>query len=387
MPGAGAYVRAPKGSMTGPGEQAETILITGAFGRVGKRCTEILLSRGRIVIATDLRNDKNVATANEFADRIGQGTLLPVYGDLLDAGAVRHLVAFHQPDVIVHLAGIFPPLSYRSPRLARKVNVEGTRNLVQAASTLAAAPLILEASSAAVYGSRNPHRYPELIGLDVAVNPIDQYGEDKVRAEAVVSNSGLPYAVLRLAAVISPDGAADHMDVDGLLLMRAMPSDNRMHTVDARDVGLAFANAVDRRESINGKVLLIAGDETHLHLQRDLEDDVMEAVGIGRLGPSASLPGNPGDDRGWSFTGWFDTTESQTLLDFQQHDWSQTIAWMADAQGQRRMLLQVLGPVIRPLIRLALSAQRRLDGLGQHADPWTLIGKKYGPDVLTPTNF
>jgi hypothetical protein len=44
--------------------------------------------------------------------------------------------------------------------------------------------------------------------------------------------------------------------------MRAMPGDNRMHTVDARDVGLAFPNAVHRRDSINGKVPLIAGEET-----------------------------------------------------------------------------------------------------------------------------
>jgi nucleoside-diphosphate-sugar epimerase len=373
--------------MTAPAVPVETVLITGAFGRIGKRCTEILLSRGRTVIAADLRNDQTVATANEFADRTGQGTLVPVWADLLEAAAVRDLVALHQPGAIVHLAGIFPPSSYRNPRLARKVNVEGTRNLMQAATALAVAPLILEASSASVYGSRNPHRYPEHIGPDVPVNPIDQYGEDKVLAEAVVSESGLPYAVLRLAAVISPDGAANHLDSDGLLLMRAMPSDNRMHTVDARDVGLAFANAVDRRDSINGKVLLIAGDETHLHLQRDLEDDMMEAFGMGRLGPSASPPGDPDNDWGWSFTGWFDTTESQALLDFQQHDWSQTTAWMADAQGRRRMLLQALGPVIRPLMRLVLSVQRRVDGLGEYADPWTLIGKKFGPDVLAPTNF
>ena len=29
-----------------------TVLITGAFGQVGRRCAEILLSRGRTVVAT-----------------------------------------------------------------------------------------------------------------------------------------------------------------------------------------------------------------------------------------------------------------------------------------------------------------------------------------------
>ncbi len=363
-----------------------TILITGAFGQVGKRCTDVLLSRGRTVIALDLRNDKTVAAARELADRSQPGTLVPVYADLLDAAVVCDVVTHHQPEAIVHLAALYAPLSYRNPRLARKVNVEGTRNLVEAAKALDEPPLFLTASSAAVYGSRNPYRYPELISPATPVNPIDQYGEDKLLAEAVITHSGLPFAVLRLAGVMSPDGATT-LDADYLLLMRATPRDNRMHTVDARDVGLAFANAVDRRDDINGKVLLIAGDDTHLHLQRDLEDDMMQAVGLGRLGPSASLPGDPDDDRGWSFTGWFDTTESQALLDFQRHDWSATVAWIAQNLGRRRTLLRALGPVIRPAIRLALSVQRRVEHRGQYANPWTLIGKKYGADVLAPTNF
>lgn len=98
--------------------------------------------------------------------------------------------------------------------------------------------------------------------------------------------------------------------------------------MDARDVALAFANGVDRAATISGKVLLIGGNESYVLTQRELEDAMMEAVGLGRLGPSASLPGNPADDRGWSFTGWYDTTEAQQLLDFQEHDWSQTVAWL-----------------------------------------------------------
>lgn len=103
-------------------------------------------------------------------------------------------------------------------------------------------------------------------------------------------------------------------------------------------------------EAVNGKVLLIGGDDTHVHTHREVEDDMMAAVGLRPLGPAASLPGNPGDDRGWSFTSWFDTTESQGLLEFQQHDWPTTVAWVTESQA-------------------------------------TLIEKKYGPDVPVPTSF
>lgn len=364
---------------------SNTVLVTGAFGQVGRRCAEILLGRGRTVVALDLPGENSVATARALAESGHPGKLVPAYVDLLDAAALGELVAEHRPDAIVHLAGILAPVSYRNPRLARKVNVDGTRNLVEAAATLPEPPLFVQASSASVYGSRNPYRYPELITAETPVNPIDQYGEDKTLAEAVIRDSGLPYAVLRLGGVISPD-AASTMNADHLLLTRATPGDNRMHTVDARDVALAFANAVDRGEAIDGKILLIGGDDTHLHTQRELEDDMMAAIGLGRLGPSASLPGDPDDDRGWAFTGFFDTTESQALLDFQRHDWSQTTAWMAESQGGRVAVLRVLGPLLRPLLRTILAVQRRVEKRGRYADPWALIAQKYGTDVLAASD-
>jgi nucleoside-diphosphate-sugar epimerase len=359
----------------------DTVLVTGAFGQVGRRCTQILLDRGRTVIATDLRNDKTIAIQEELSAGAPPQALIPAYVDLRDAEAVRELVVTHQPGAIIHLAAVISPASYRNPALARKVNVGGTENLLAAAATLPRPPLFLLASSAAVYGSRNPYRYPERITPDTPVEPIDQYGQDKVLAEAAIRASGLPYALLRLGGVLSPDSRAS-FNGDHLLLMRSMPGDNRMHAVDARDVALAFANGVDRAATISGKVLLICGNESYVMVQRDLEDDMMAAAGLGRLGPSASLPGDPDDDRGWSFTGWFDTTESQALLGFQEHDWNQTLSWIAESQGHLRIVLRALGPVLRPVLRLALKLQRRAERRGRYADPWTLIAKKYGSAAL-----
>jgi nucleoside-diphosphate-sugar epimerase len=358
---------------------AGTILVTGAFGQVGRRCAQILLDRGRTVVATDLRTDKTFAAAAELSE--GAGKLIPAYVDLLDGEAVRDLVVTHRPDAIIHLAAIVSPPSYRNPGLARRVNVGGTENLLAAATTLPRPPLFLMASSAAVYGSRNPYRHPERITPDTPVHPIDQYGEDKVLAEVAIRASGLPYALYRLGGVISPDTQAD-INGDYLTLMRSMPSDNRMHAVDARDVALAFANGVDREATIAGKVLLIGGNETYVLLQRQLADDLMTAAGLGPLGPTASLPGDPSDDRGWSFTGWFDTTEAQALLGFQEHDWHETLGWIAEGQRHLRTVLCLLGPILRPLMRVALKLQRRAEGRGPYADPWALIEKKYGSAAL-----
>lgn len=359
----------------------DTVLVTGAFGQVGKRCTQILLERGRTVVAMDLRNDNTVAIEKEIAAGAHPGTLIPAYTDLLDAEAVHALIAAHEPGAVVHLAAIVSPPSYRNPELARRVNVGGTENLLAACAALPRPPLFLMASSAAVYGSRNPYRQPERITPDTPVNPIDQYGQDKVLAEAAIRGSGLPYALYRLAGVISPDTQAA-INGDYLTLMRSMPSDNRIHAVDARDVALAFANGVDRKDTISGKALLVGGNETYVLLQHGLQDDLMSAAGLGPLGPSAGLPGDPADDRGWSFTGWYDTTEAQALLDFQEHDWSQTLEWLAESQGPLRVVLRLLGPALRPVLRAVLILQRRLEGRGPYADPWSLIEKTYGAAAL-----
>ena len=87
-----------------------------------------------------------------------------------------------------------------------------------------------------------------------------------------------------------------------------------------------------------------------------------------------------------SFTGWFDTAESQALLDYQEHDWPATLAWVADAMGRRRLLLRALGPVLRPSMLALLALQRRLEHRGRYADPWTLMANKYGPGMLASTS-
>ena len=154
-------------------------------------------------------------------------------------------------------------------------------------------------------------------------------------------------------------------------------------TVDARDAALAFANAAERPDSVDGKILLIGGDDSHLNLHRDVEDDILQAIGLGRLGPQASLPGDPDDDRGWSFTGWLDTTESQALLDYQHHSWARTVDWVASSQPRAvRVIAGALGPLARPVVRTALTLQRRAERRGPYADPWTLISAKLGSGVL-----
>jgi hypothetical protein len=87
----------PYGPLRPRDQSVTTILVTGALGQVGKRCTDILLSRGRTVVAMDLPSDNAVAAAAELSDRAHPGTLVPVYSDMTDPAAGRHVVAQHRP--------------------------------------------------------------------------------------------------------------------------------------------------------------------------------------------------------------------------------------------------------------------------------------------------
>jgi nucleoside-diphosphate-sugar epimerase len=359
-----------------------TVLVTGAMGQVGARLTTLLLERNQRVVAVDLDTEHGRTTAVLLAPGRGQpGDLVPTFADITDADAVQALVRRETPDAIIHLAAVVSPSCYRDPEFARRVNVDGTANLVAAACELRSPPDFVLASSSAVYGSRNPYRRLGRIGPETPTDPVDCYGWHKVAAERIVRDSGLRFTILRIGGIVSPEALA-RSDADYLVLMRATPRDNRVHMVDARDVALAFANAVDRIESSTGQVLLIGGDESCVHTHTSVQDDILEAIGLGRLGPSINLPGNPDDDLGWGLTDWFDTAGSQELLEVQQHTWTETLDWLARSQGRRRTIMRTVAPIMRTAARGLFAAQRRKERRGPYADPWRLIQAIYGPDVL-----
>ena len=360
-----------------------TVLVTGAFGTLGRRLVAELLSRGHHVVALDLRGPVSEQLAKQLRTAPSKpGHLEPAWVDLTDADAVRRLVLDTAPTTIVHLAAIIPPTAYRSPSLAYRVNVGGTANLIAAAKELADPPMFLECSSAAVHGARNPHKHLDRIGAGTPFNPVDNYGAHKVESEKMVDASGLPHAVFRLGAVVSVDLAAV-ISRDAIVLEQSIPRDQRSHAIDVRDAALAFANAVKRGREIDGRVFMIGGEESCEMTHRDLADDMLEAIGLRRLGPKASLPGNPHDDRQWTMIDWMDTAEAQRELDFQHHTWHETLSWLRAEIGGKRALLRAISAAAKPAAHGMFLVQRRVNKRGVYADPWQLIERRFGSDAHT----
>ena len=144
----------------------------------------------------------------------------------------------------------------------------------------------------------------------------------------------------------------------------------------------ACINAADRIDAVAGSTFVIGGDESHVLTHTAVQEDCYAAIGLGRIGPSINRPGNPDDDTAWGLTDWFDTTESQQALEYQDHRWDQTMEWIAESLGRKRQAARLIGPIARPALRAYAAQQNRRDGVKQFADPWMVVRRRYGAEAL-----
>jgi nucleoside-diphosphate-sugar epimerase len=346
----------------------ETVLVTGAFGLVGSQTVRQLLADGRRVVATDLDLPANRKAA----------TLLPSdavrWADLTDPDAVAELLRAVSPAAIIHLAAIIPPVCYARPALARRVNVDATGYLLDAAAALPAPPRFVQASSVATYGARNPHRVNDVLTADTPLRPSDIYGAHKVEAEQRVHASGLDWVVLRLGGVLTaePRHGLD-LDLDTIYFEASLPIDGRIQTVDVRDVARAFVAATTA--PVIGETLLIGGDDSHRLVHGDIAPSIAAAMGLVG-GIPAGRRGNPDNDADWFGTDWMDTTRSVEALNYQRVSWPQLLAETAERMGWRRYPARLGAPLAHTLLKRRSPYYRHP---GRYADPWRVIAAKW-PD-------
>src|SRR5258708_26511789 len=116
------------------------ILLTGAFGNIGMSTLQELLRQGHQVRCFVPWHKANERTARRFAGKIEL-----IQGDIRRPADLP--AAVQEQDVIIHMAYMIPPRTEDQPGLARSINVDGTRNLLAAASSLHRPPSLFFASS------------------------------------------------------------------------------------------------------------------------------------------------------------------------------------------------------------------------------------------------
>ncbi len=167
-------------------------LVTGATGFIGSFIAENLVKKGEHVRAL-VRNTSDTALLKDLGVDI-------FYGDLTDSRSVKEAVK--GMDKVFHSAAMVGDWMPRKE--AYKVNVEGTRWLVEAAVEEKVERFIF-VSSLAVLGMRDHHGTPDNAPRTKAN---DIYADTKIDSEALVEEYGrlynLPFTIIRPGFVFGP---------------------------------------------------------------------------------------------------------------------------------------------------------------------------------------
>lgn len=226
------------------------VVVTGANGFVGRRVCTCLLAAGREVIAV---------VRDELAAALMDVARVVKVGDIDAHTDWQRVLA--PGDVVVHLAARAHQGEDATARAAfQRINVDGTRGLVDAAVTAGVAQIVF-VSSAKIYGERSlpdadgePHAYT----VDDVPHPIGPYGESKLAAETLLRErcaaAGMALTVLRPPLVYGPGNKANlHALLTAIARGWPLPFasiDNRRSLVHVDNLADAIARAIDTARGI-----------------------------------------------------------------------------------------------------------------------------------------
>ena len=142
-------------------DNASSVLVTGAAGRVGQAACQALLARGHQVRAFDIRKSPGVDDAR--------------IGDISDLSQISN--AMSQIDVVVHLAATPDDDDFMNKLLPN--NIVGTYNVLESARQANVARVILASTGQVVMG----HDGPWPITPEMPFSPRNWYASAKVMAE------------------------------------------------------------------------------------------------------------------------------------------------------------------------------------------------------------
>ncbi|HSD25905.1 MAG TPA: NAD(P)-dependent oxidoreductase [Vicinamibacteria bacterium] len=303
------------------------LLLTGPFGNIGSHALPELLREGHQVRCFDLDTPEHRAAARKHGRRIEV-----LWGDVRDREALDRAVA--GVDAALHLAAVIPPGSNDDPEQARAVNVDGTRNVLEACAALPRKPRVLYTSTFDVHG-HTLHKPPPRRVTDPLV-ATDPYTEHKIAAEELVRTSGLEWCIFRLSDV-PVIGLRDPHPI-----MFEIGLDNRIESLHADDAAVALARAL-RTPEVWGRILFVGGGPSCQLTYREYLARMLEAMGIG------ALPEGAFSQKEYA-TDWIDSSEAQALLRYQRRSFDDIVADVSACLGWKRRLVPVAAPVVRRAI-------------------------------------
>ncbi|MGE0061437.1 MAG: NAD-dependent epimerase/dehydratase family protein [Xanthobacteraceae bacterium] len=225
------------------------VFLAGAAGAIGRRLTPLLLRSGHHVTGTTRSKDR--------AKDLNTMGAVPVVVDAFDAAALCRAVTEAKPDVVIHQLTDLPaapgtPGYADGQERNRRIRIEGTRNLVDAAQAAGVRRVIAQ-SIGFVYAPA-PGARSEADPLVTTDDPVRARTLEGVRAleSAVLETPGIEGVVLRFGFFYGPgtwneqrpNGAAIHVDAAAHATLLAMTGGKPgLYNIAEDDPGLSSAKA------------------------------------------------------------------------------------------------------------------------------------------------
>ncbi|MEM7393607.1 MAG: NAD-dependent epimerase/dehydratase family protein [Verrucomicrobiota bacterium] len=165
-----------------------TVVVTGAAGFIGSHTVDRLLSEGHRVLGID---DLSTGSSANLSRALNHPNFELVIQDVVKPRFLETYCNRHQPDAIVHLAGLVSVARAEDdPELNFRLNVKATQVVAEAARRCDVKRLVF-ASSAAVYGDAPQ---PPLCESALA-EPVGNYGNAKLISELMLKQYARSYGI------------------------------------------------------------------------------------------------------------------------------------------------------------------------------------------------
>ncbi len=238
------------------------ILITGAGGQIGKQVISYLLSESKYDITIlDLKNKNNIKYFKKYENRLNI-----VFGDINDFELIKFLI--RNQDVVIHLAGIMPPLSEYKNNLNDIINIDGTTNIINAIDKYNPLCHLIYPSTTSLYDEKLSE---VTIKSKVSANFSCNYTKSLYKMENKIKETLKNYTIFRIPLVLG-DNVSN--------LMYYLNPNSNIEVISLNDLAYAFTKSIDKLKILNKKIYNLSGGKSCQTTFLELKNHIYKIYGI-----------------------------------------------------------------------------------------------------------
>jgi nucleoside-diphosphate-sugar epimerase len=250
------------------------ILVTGGTGYIGSYIAEEMTGRGHNVTVVARGSKAGSTSATRLSELQAQG-IKAVFADLSKPGELRTQLETKDFDVIVQ--GV---CSFLEPTTSESLTLRAMQEVIEFAKDVPNIKQVIDLGNCLVLADAGKTAIPD---EEFPCIPNTLHGRNKLKAEQMLQDSGLPWVILRIGQVYGGKGASfDWVVVDGIR-KGTMPlpclGKNRVGLVHVEDVAQATRLVIEQEH--RRLVLNVSSDDVEV-TQGEVFDLVADSFGVTR---------------------------------------------------------------------------------------------------------